>query len=140
MLTRDDVIRMAREAGFPFNKYGMLHGDEDGEIEADKMFERFYDLAVLHERESRKAAQLETIELREELTKRAMQAEKEAYQRGVRDEREACASLCNKYAELMLNGRDGCAPITIAMICQIVKSSNELASLIRLRSNQGSQQ
>lgn len=93
MLTRDDVIRLAREAGFPFNKYGMLHGDEDGEIEADKMFERFYDLAVLHERESRKAAQLETIELREELTKRAMQAEKEAYQRGVRDGIEQCAKF-----------------------------------------------
>lgn len=94
MLSRDDVISMAREAGFPFNKYGMLHGDEDGDIEADKMFERFYDLAVLHERESRRAAQLETNDLREELTKRAMQAENDAYRSGVRDEREACAELC----------------------------------------------
>jgi hypothetical protein len=36
-----DTIDMAREAGFPFNKYGLLQGDDDGEIDADKMFKAF---------------------------------------------------------------------------------------------------
>ena len=38
------VIEMAIEAGFPFNKYGLLQGDDDNEIDADAMFERFAEL------------------------------------------------------------------------------------------------
>ena len=51
-MTRDDVIKWAREAGFPFNKYGALKGDEDGEIDADEMFERFAALVAAAEREA----------------------------------------------------------------------------------------
>ena len=40
-MDKQDILNMAREAGFPFNKYGLLAGDEDGEIDADEMFERF---------------------------------------------------------------------------------------------------
>ena len=36
-----DALQMAREAGFEFNKYGLLQGDEEGEIDADAMFVRF---------------------------------------------------------------------------------------------------
>lgn len=43
-----DVLQIARESGFPFNKYGLLQGDEDGEIDADEMFARF--TAVVLER------------------------------------------------------------------------------------------
>lgn len=46
-----DVIELAREAGFPFNKYGLLQGDCDGEIEADAMFASFAALVAARERE-----------------------------------------------------------------------------------------
>lgn len=46
-----DVIELAREAGFPFNKYGLLQGDCDGEIEADAMFSSFAALVAARERE-----------------------------------------------------------------------------------------
>ena len=46
------VIEMAREAGFPFNKYGLLQGDDDNEIDADAMLERFAELVRADEREA----------------------------------------------------------------------------------------
>lgn len=39
-----DIIELAKQAGFPFNKYGLLQGDDDNEIDADAMFERFANL------------------------------------------------------------------------------------------------
>ncbi len=45
-----DTIDMAREAGFPFNKYGLLQGDDDNEIDADKMFKAFEALVRADER------------------------------------------------------------------------------------------
>jgi sugar phosphate isomerase/epimerase len=47
-----DTIEMAREAGFPFNKYGLLQGDGDGEIDAEKMFKAFEALVRADEREA----------------------------------------------------------------------------------------
>jgi hypothetical protein len=47
-----DTIEMAHEAGFPFNKYGLLQGDGDGEIDADKMFKTFEALVRADEREA----------------------------------------------------------------------------------------
>lgn len=46
------VIEMAREAGFQFNKYGLLQGDDDNEIDADAMFERLVELVRADEREA----------------------------------------------------------------------------------------
>ncbi len=51
-MTRDDIIRMAREAGFPFNKYGLLTADDEGEIDADAMLERFAAIVAAAEREA----------------------------------------------------------------------------------------
>ncbi len=51
-MTRDEIIKLAREAGFPFTKYGTLECDEDGEIDADEMFERFAALVAAAEREA----------------------------------------------------------------------------------------
>ena len=51
-MTLDEIIRMAREAGFPFTKYGALECDEDGEIDADEMFEHFAALVAAAEREA----------------------------------------------------------------------------------------
>lgn len=50
-MTRNEIMAMARKAGFPFNKYGALKGDYDGEIDADEMFERFAALVAAAERE-----------------------------------------------------------------------------------------
>jgi len=46
------VIEMAREAGFPFNKYGLLQCDDDNEIDADRMLARFAELVRADEREA----------------------------------------------------------------------------------------
>ena len=51
-MTRENIIRMAREAGFPFNKYGLLQGNEEGEIDADENLERFAALIAAVEREA----------------------------------------------------------------------------------------
>lgn len=93
MLSRDDIIRMAQLAGFspPVSADGYMG------LAYDDNLQRFaaaaYAAGQAAERETRQAAQLETIALREELTKRAMQAEKDAYQRGVRDGIEQCAKF-----------------------------------------------
>ena len=50
-MTQDEIIEMARQAGFPFNKYGLLQGDDEGEIDADTMFEAFAKLVAAKERE-----------------------------------------------------------------------------------------
>jgi hypothetical protein len=46
------VIEMAQEAGFLFNKYGLLQGDDNGEIDADEALERFAELVRADEREA----------------------------------------------------------------------------------------
>ena len=55
-MTQDEVLSMARAAGFEFNKYGLLVADDDGETDADEMFVRFAALvaakAVAEEREA----------------------------------------------------------------------------------------
>jgi hypothetical protein len=52
----EEVTEMAKAAGFPYNKYGLLQGDSDGEIEADDMFLSFAstvsELAEAKEREA----------------------------------------------------------------------------------------
>ena len=54
-MTLNEILAMAREAGFPFTKYGTLECDEDGEIDADEMFERFAALvAAAIERDKQK--------------------------------------------------------------------------------------
>lgn len=44
------VIQMAKEAGFPFNKFGLLQSDDNCEIDADQMLERLVELARADER------------------------------------------------------------------------------------------
>ena len=40
-MTPEEITAMAKEAGFPFNKYGLLQGDDGGEIDADAAFASF---------------------------------------------------------------------------------------------------
>ena len=51
-MTQDEIIEMARQAGFPFNKYDLLQGDDEGEIDAHEMFEAFAKLVAAKEREA----------------------------------------------------------------------------------------
>ena len=50
-MTPEEITAMAKEAGFPFNKYGLLQGDDDGEIDADAAFAIFAALVAAKERE-----------------------------------------------------------------------------------------
>lgn len=52
IMDNSEIMGMAREAGFPFNKYGLLQADSEGEIEADEMFARFAALVAAKEREA----------------------------------------------------------------------------------------
>ena len=77
-----DTIEMAREAGFPFNKYGLLQGDGDGEIDADKMFKAFEALVRADERERMYGKDIDTLLFEEHRL---------GFEKGSRSEREACA-------------------------------------------------
>lgn len=62
--------------------------------------QEFAKLVASKETQGRQAAQLELEQYRSEAQQRAGVLIKEAYQRGVRDEREACASICDDRSEL----------------------------------------
>ena len=51
-MTPEEITAIAKEAGFPFNKYGLLQGDDDGEIDADAAFAIFAALVAAKEREA----------------------------------------------------------------------------------------
>ena len=79
-MTQDEIIEMARQAGFPFNKFGLLQGDDEGEIDADKMFEAFAKLVA------------------EKAIKDAPDY-KMGHADGAAVEREACAKVCESAEE-----------------------------------------
>ena len=84
-MNRDDIIRMAREAGA---KPGI-------ENVADEAFlERFYALAVAKEREARQQAQREAEALRERIVKSGLELHR-AVRDAAKEEREACAQACD---------------------------------------------
>ena len=68
-MTQDEVLSMARAAGFEFNKYGLLVADDDGETDADEMFVRFAALVAAAEREACAAACEAVKQRAEELAK-----------------------------------------------------------------------
>lgn len=84
-MTRDEIIALAVEAGFNW--------PEVQTTTIEQRLERFYALAVAKETQSRQASQLELEQFRNEAQRRAAVLIKESYQRGVRDEREACAKF-----------------------------------------------
>ena len=84
-MNRDDIIRMAREAGA---KPGI-------ENVADEAFlERFCALAVAKEREARQQAQREAEALRERIVKSGLELHR-AVRDAAKEEREACAQVCD---------------------------------------------
>jgi hypothetical protein len=79
-MTQEDILKLAREAGFPFNKYGLLTADDEGEINADAMLERFAALVAAHT--------LSNIDPSKFMSHR------EGFEAGAAAEREACAKVC----------------------------------------------
>ena len=97
-MNRDDIIRMAREAGF---QTGVIHGADGSPIQTLVQhighsciveLERFYALAVAKEREARQQAQREAEALRERIVKSGLELHR-AVRDAVKEEREACAQL-----------------------------------------------
>jgi hypothetical protein len=78
-MNRDDIIRMAIEAGFDWGDLGV----------SDRLcFERFAALVAEAERAARIAAQTEAVELKERLARSGVEE-----RRAVAAEREACAQV-----------------------------------------------
>ena len=103
-MNRDDIIRMAREAGA---KPGI-------ENVADEAFlERFYALAVAKEREARQQAQREAEALRERIVKSGLELHR-AVRDAAKDEREACAQVCDLEAAKWPYPSHGNAAVTVA--------------------------
>lgn len=75
-MNRDDIIRMAKQAGIPFNKYKLV-GCDFCERDIDDELERFAKLIAAAERKAFAKIQFDSI------------------LQGVRIEREACAKLCD---------------------------------------------
>ena len=102
-MNRDDIIRMAREAGA---KPGI-------ENVADEAFlERFYALAVAKEREARQQAQREAEALRERIVKSGLELHR-AVRDAAKDEREACAQVCDLEAATWPYPSHGNAAVTV---------------------------
>ena len=103
-MSRDEIIRMAREAGA---KPGI-------ENVADEAFlERFYALAVAKEREARQQAQREAEALRERIVKSGLELHR-AVRDAVKEEREACAQACDLEAAKWPYPSHANAAVTVA--------------------------
>ena len=84
-MNRDDVLRMAREAGIPDDNIPRLcHGRLETGVE---LLERFADLVAAY---ARIAAQIENEDLKARLAASGV-AERRAVHEAVKDEHEACA-------------------------------------------------
>ena len=116
-MTRDEIIRMAREVGF------VAYGEDAGEYRIPTpafhcRLERFADLVSAAGRESRRAAQLENVELKERLARAGIEQ-----RRAVSKEREECAKVCEEQIDRWTDDR--------ARYC-----ASECAAAIRARSQE----
>ena len=93
-MTRDEIIRMAREAGA--HEVFRLDGAQDSGIglTGNESIIRFAEMVAEAERVTRIAAQCEADDLKERLASSGVEQ-----RRAVRDEREACAKVCDEQAE-----------------------------------------
>ena len=118
-MNRDDIIRMAREAGF---QTGVIHGADGSPIQTLVQhighsciveLERFYALAVAKEREARQQAQREAEALRERVVKSGLEKHR-AVRDAVKAEREACAKACDLEATKWPYPSHANAAVTVA--------------------------
>ena len=114
MLTRDDVIRLAREAGIESNDGGEYPLNTDAFVADGAALERFATLVAATERKTCNVACAQAIE----------------YAKGA--ERDACAELCDQFAELMRSGKAG-DQLTDQLLDLQAKTGDDLAAVIRAR-------
>ena len=137
-MNRDELIRLARDAGAPDWWIGL---GADGVVTGSALLwlERFADLAaaaerqkcqdaVAKERASRRAAQCETVDLKERIARVGVE-HRRAARKAVLDEREACAQVCEERAGTV-------SVFGTAKECAAHNSAvNECAAAIRARGN-----
>lgn len=80
--TKADIIRMASEVGLEWARF---------EYEGTNQLLDFLNIALAAERAARQAAQSENADLKERLARSGVEMRK-----AVRDEREACANICDE--------------------------------------------
>lgn len=112
-MTRDEIINMAREAGF---QTGVIHGADGSPIQTLVQhighsciveLERFYALAVAKEREARQQAQREAEALRERVVKSGLEQHR-AVRDAIKAEREACALVAEDWQTAIHDPRYEC--------------------------------
>lgn len=98
-MTRDDIIRMAREAGiYPANH------------ETISMLERFAALVAAAEREARQAAQVQNEELKARIARVGLEGNL-AKAKAVKAEREACADIADCWIGVDKTAGEACDEI-----------------------------
>lgn len=96
-MNRDDILRMAREAGFEVHdrkQQARVGMDALLGIDSTDKLERFHALAVERERAARQSAQAENEELKARLARAGVEQ-----RRAVRDERKACLEIADQCAD-----------------------------------------
>ena len=118
-MTRDEIIRMAREAGA--HELFRLDGAQDSGIglTGNESIIRFAKMVAEAERVTRIAAQCEAGDLKERLARSGVEQ-----RRAVRAEREACALVCDAQAE---------SHELLRRNTQAVKGCDDCANAIRAR-------
>ena len=110
-MSRDEIIRMAREAGF---QTGVIHGADGSPIQTLVQhighsciveLERFYAIAVAKEREAEA--------LRERIVKSGLELHR-AVRDAAKEEREACAQVCDLEAAKWPYPSHANAAVTVA--------------------------
>ena len=100
-MTQDEIIRMAREAGF-VSPSAAIH-------QLERFFNLAFEAGAAYEREVCAKESLDVLEsLREETIAQCQQGMIEAYKLGQSEEREACAKVCET-DELCCKCGDECA-------------------------------
>ena len=135
-MTRDEIISMAQTAGFspPASADGYMG------IAYDYNLQRFaaaiYAAGQAAEREARIEAQRTLQQVQEQMQRAGVAATKEAYRRGVENERDACAKVCEAFAAWMENGlHQGMSDIEDRLTNEFAKIGRDLAETIRMRGN-----
>lgn len=122
MLSRVDVIRMAREAGFEVGR------DAGGEYVAPQYSDSVGTLVRLVK------AAYAAWQAAERKTCEVACAQAIEYAKGA--EREACAELCHQFAGLMRSGKAG-DQLTDQLLDLQAKTGDDLAATIRARAENG---
>ena len=96
--------------------------------------QEFTKLVTDKETEARIKLQKEFMEYQNDMQARGTRLIKEAYQRGVRDEREACAKVCEQSASKVTMAQDESTELVTLFLGQRISALEIAAERIRARS------